>query len=234
MLSRNDEVAISLYGCFAARKMLEAGCTALLSAVDPLRLLVLREFQLKGRYELGERHPASIDWRADIISSKQPTWSEATAPDKFIRALLGGHVGEVAWSHAISQLSMIDPEIPTRSSWIEEITSQYEARCAAAQRDENGELSDPSAPSLAILSSFRQGAQQLFSTLSKGVHLEFIVDQTALFDIPTVTETMKRAAKTITQLAFISHMIDCRSSNLDLAHATDLLVQIDRDVNGHA
>ncbi len=232
MLAAGDETAISLYGCFATRKMLEAGCTALLSSIDPLRLLVLREFQVKGVYELGERHPASIDWRNDIVSGDGAQWNKAVPPDKFVRALLGGHVGEVAWTHAIALLPTLSPEVVARASWIEDLVSTFESRVANRAERETDAQGSAEAAALGILSSLRQAAQQLFSALSKGVHLEFIVSQTALFDIPTVTETMRNATKTLAQLAFLSHLIDCRSGSMEMLAAADLVATIEGEMNG--
>ncbi|MGB9107285.1 MAG: hypothetical protein WCC39_01225, partial [Telluria sp.] len=127
-------MTVSLYGCFAARKLLEAGCVAVLSRLDPARLLILREFQLRGRYALDERHPASIDWASDIISEKKAGWIEGISPDRFIRSLLGGHLAEVTWVPAIESLSKLSSQqVPLGdSAWINELLEQYEQRKLSA------------------------------------------------------------------------------------------------------
>jgi len=222
---------ISLYGCFAARKMLEAGCFALLSRIDPTRLLILREFQIRGRYELDDRHSASLDWQNDVVSEKKAGWNDPLPADKFMRSLLGGHMAEVTWLAAVDALvNKPYAELAfERSKWISEIIGQYESR-----RVDPGKEQVPLHAELGVLAGFRTLARQTFSTLSKGVHLEFVVDQQTLFDAPTILQTMKSATKVLTQMAFVSHFIDCAFSQLPLADSIEFAIAIEKEIEGDA
>lgn len=226
MLASSDQASLGLYGCFAARRMLEAGCIGILSTIDPARLLVLREFQLRSDYALGERHPAAIDWRTDVVSERAAKWADGVAPDKFIRSLLGGHVAEIMWSHAIGRLENLDRGIASSSFWIEELTAQLADRRANLPQDANANAAE-----LAVLASFRTVAQQTFSALSKGVHLEFIVEQSRLFDPATIVETIGRAIKTLAQISFVSNLMDCAHRNIDIARAAALVKEIEDRIN---
>lgn len=234
-----DEAVTLLYGCFAARKLLEAGCVSVLCRLDPARLLILREFQIRGRYALDERHAASIDWKTDIASEKKAGWTDATSPDKFIRSLLGGHLAEVTWVHAIQSLAALSDRVPdlSQSRWIDELVSQYEERRSADAGAGGAEPTTQEASrgpgvsaELGILASFRTTAQQAFSTLSKGVHLEFVVDQDAIFDVVTIRQSMRQAVKVLTQLAFVSHLTDCAFSALQPERALTLATEIEAEI----
>jgi len=240
MLREQDASQAGLFGCFAARKMLESACVALLSHLDPARLLILREYQLKGDYDLKGRQPASIDWRSDVVAEKKLNWGESVGPDKFIRALLGGHLAEVAWIHAIDQLPTLPSVVSAESKWIQEIVGQFEQRSAelteAAAR-QNGKREDstapaptPITPSHGMLSAFRMNAQGIFSTLSKGVHLEFVIEPSAIFDHATILESVQSGFKLVTQLAFIFHLMDCTNANIDLSRAAALVLEIEHQV----
>jgi hypothetical protein len=234
-----EETMTLLYGCFAARKLLEAGCVSVLCRMDPARLLILREFQIRGRYALDERHAASIDWKADVVSEKKPGWTEGTSPEKFVRSLLGGHLGEVTWVPAIQNLTLLSNQIPdlSRSKWIHELVSQYEARLSA-KRGAVGVVPTEQEPvggsggsaELGVLASFRTAAQNSFSTLSKGVHLEFVVDQDAVFDVVTIRQSMLQAVKVLTQIAFASHLTDSAFTSLSLERAFSLVTEIEAEV----
>ena len=238
MATTANEDTIRLYGCFAARKLLEAGCVSVLCRVDPGRLLILREFQLKGDYPLGERHSASIDWKADVVSDKKAVWTDTISPDKFIRSLLGGHLAEVTWVHAIQNLASLVDRIPnlSESRWINELVNQYEVRRSATPKRAGDAEADgsPVQAELGVLAGFRTTAQHSFSTLSKGVHLEFVVDQDALFDLVTVRQSMLRAIKILTQLAFTSHLIDSAFVTLNPTSAFDLAVSIEAEIERDA
>ena len=231
---------ISLYGCFAARKLLEAGCFALIARLDPARLLILREFQLRGRYALDERHSASLDWAVDVISEKKPGWNDAVSADKFLRSLLGGHMAEVTWAPAIERLanSASSGDLD-RSVWVTEFLGQYDERRNVAGganvdaiRSENSTLAHFQAE-LAVLATFRTVAKQTFSTLSKGVHLEFVVEQHTVFDVPTILASMRQALKVTSQMAFVSHFMESALSILNQERAIDLIETIERKVEGN-
>lgn len=229
-----DKSALSLYGCFTARKLLEAGCVALLSQIDPSRLLILREFQMKGDYGLSERHPAAIDWKVDVISEKKTGWKDAIGPDKFVRSLLGGHLAEIAWLDAISKIDTLPAGDSDKSSWIQKLVTEYSARIEQATEEavDGADLSArTSHANQATLSGFRSNVKSLFSLLSKGVHLEFIIDSRTLFDIPTVTENMRKSIKILTQLSFISHLMDCTNAPMEIAEAAALVLEVEQALN---
>jgi len=239
-----DPDQVSLFGSFAARKLLEAGCVAVLCRMDPTRLLVLREFQIRGKYALAERHPASIDWRGDVLSEKKAGWTDTVSPDKFIRSLLGGHMAEVMWVDAIAALAQISETDPAlaESKWIDELIGYYddsrqkrEQQAAEAPPQDGaggGQDKKPADPraELGLLSILRTQAETTFSTLSKGVHVEFVVDRETIFDNGTILEQMRLATKLLTQIAFVSHLNDCNFNAMSPADALKLVLQIEGEI----
>lgn len=269
LLSEGRASDAALYGCFAARKMLESSCVALLSHLDPARLLILREYQLRSKYDLAVRDPASIDWRKDVLSEEEPNWAKSVSSDKFVRGLLGGHLADVAWTHAIERLSVLPESIKNPARWVSELIEQFEDRKKKKQDEMDqadkkkaatvpplketagdSEIKDGSAQSQSrskprvlltptieemvsrsMLTSFRSVAEGLFSTLSKGVHLEFVIEQAKLFDEQTVVFNIKKSIKFVTQLAFIFHMMDAVNTGITPEQANDFVSQIEEMVD---
>jgi len=241
----SDEDKVT-YGCFIARKLLESASSAILARMDPSRFLILQEYQQRAGagYKAHERHPASIAWSGDIIPDKasNAVWSTESTPDKFVRALLGGHLAEVAWPKAIERFALDQSEKP-RGLWFEELSSIYEAKSQQADakptdepRVEEGASPlarpNPSATSSVsvgalVLGVLRARTQDNYSALSKGVHLEFVVDETVVLDPATVVEHMLTAVKIVALLGYLSNYMDSVFTCIDRQIAAELLLNVE-------
>lgn len=236
----------TMYGSFVARKLLESASSAILARMDPARFLILQEYQQRAGagYRAHERHPASIAWSGDIIPEKSnnTVWSNESAPDKFVRSLLGGHLAEVTWPKAIERFAQ-DAFDSSKSLWIEEISNTYEEKRQQAEAklanepiapDDSDSLDKRNRPANSIsnvgtmvLDVFRNRAQGNYSALSKGVHLEFVVDETVVLDPATVVEHMLNAVKLVSQLGFLSNYMDSVYSKIEPNAAVELLHNIE-------
>lgn len=236
----------STYGSFVARKLLESASSAILARMDPSRFLILQEYQKRAgaSYKAHERHPASIAWSGDIIPDKLPNgaWSTESAPDKFVRALLGGHLAEVAWPHAIQRFSQ-DESDRSQGLWIEELSNIYEEKRKKTETGFVGERKAPEGPvqlekqnavvsssatvSTLVLDVLRARAQDNYSALSKGVHLEFVVDETVVLDPATVVEHMLTAIKLVSLLGYLSNYMDSIFTKIEPETAAKLLHNVE-------
>lgn len=231
----------TMYGSFVARKLLESASCAILARMDPPRFLILQEYQQRAgsNYKAHERHPASIQWSGDIIPERaaNAVWSNESAPDKFVRALLGGHLAEVAWPMAIDLFAR-DTVDKSKSQWIEEVSRTYEGKLQQAdaksshesdvsRESENSAKSQSSSVGTLVLDVFRNRFQENFSALSKGVHLEFVVDETVVLDPETVVVHMLAAIKLVSQLGFLSSYMDSVFTKTESNDAFELILNVE-------
>jgi len=231
----------TMYGSFVARKLLESAACAILARMDPPRFLILQEYQQRAgsNYKAHERHPASIQWCGDIIPEKAANtlWSNELAPDKFIRALLGGHLAEATWPMAIDLFAR-DTVDKSKSQWVEEVSRTYEGKLQQANaksahvfgisRESDSSAKSPSSSvGTLVLDVFRNRFQDNFSELSKGVHLEFVVDETVVLDPETVVEHMLAAVKLVSQLGFLSSYLDSLFAKSESNDAFELILNVE-------
>ena len=89
---------ISFYGPFLGRSILEVGATALISRLDPLRVLILQEKQKQPNFEVGKPNKSSIQWRGDVLSASRTSdlWVDKALQNP-TRALLGEYYTELVW-----------------------------------------------------------------------------------------------------------------------------------------
>lgn len=239
----SDEDKVT-YGCFIARKLLESASSAILARIDPSRFLILQEYQQRAGagYKAHERHPAAIAWSGDIIPDKASNnvWTTESSPDKFVRSLLGGHLAEVVWPKAIERFALDQSERPT-GFWLEELSNIYERKCqqddhqsASGQGAEEADPT-PKSPSTQarvsigaqVLGVLRSRTQDNYSALSKGVHLEFVVDETVVLDPATVVVQMLTAVKTVALLGYLSNYMDSVFTCIDQRKAAELLLNVE-------
>lgn len=232
---------LSMIGSYVARKLLEASCSAILARIDPVRFLVLYEYQLRagGDYKLHERHPSSVSWFGDVIPEKSSNtpWANEATPDKFVRALLGGHLAETVWPKAIFEC-LKDDAITTESVWIEEVRELQERKRIESEKvkpqttgqppSDAGEISARWKIESGVLAVLRGRAQDLFSSLSKGVHLEFVVDERAILDAATMIEQIKKTARLITQMGYLASKADSAFTTLSPTNANSHVINIEQ------
>lgn len=191
LLRDGSESDKSIYGCFLARKFLEASFSSLLMKIDPVRFLVLRDFQSMENYSADTRHNISIEWSTDFAPKQVVKVDEDVAPEKLVRALLKGHLATTVWGPAIKK---IDAFYSANGSpeFVQKIIRDW-------YRPDAGGLKSVGD----ILEIYRGRSQRLFSTLSKGVHLEFVVKESSVMDADTIDESIIKTVELVSDVSFI-------------------------------
>jgi hypothetical protein len=158
-------------GPFFARVLLENSCAALVGRLDTFRILYLSEFQGQPEYEHGRRAKSAFSWFGDVIPSdekKGELWSVEHDLSKISRALFSKHIDHVCWQPAVE--SMLD--------YVSSSGSNPLLKEVMSLNSEN------------YVRKVRGQGQQLYSTLSKGVHWEFF-NSALLFDEATVKNAIR-------------------------------------------
>jgi hypothetical protein len=179
----NAKLPASAVFPFLARKFLELSLTGLLTRIDPLRVISARKNQLDTSYEPGRQNASSVAWTGDILPSDRPpasAWDSQILKKGLERSLLGWHVGEVAIAHGLRWLS--DAE-NSSSDWLRELSGQEKP-----------------------FDWIRGRLTQLYSTLSKGVHAEYLLDDRTAFDQASIQQHMRDCYMLVLLLATATHI----------------------------
>jgi hypothetical protein len=185
-LSGQDDRRIAAFGPFLGRSLLEIAATALIGRLDPMRVFVVRRVQQHPSYDAGEVWKSAIRWQGDVVSEKvaQP-WDPRQEYKGMTKALLGDYYNELFWKPAITRV--LDLELPDEpGAWLAELKTTSAETFVARKRTE---------------------ITHLYTTLSKGVHHEFVMPPGALYDRNTVADLTQRAVHVLADLAFVSHFI---------------------------
>ncbi len=169
-LLESSEQHISLYGPFIGRSILELGCTAIIGRLDPFRVLVLREFQRQSDYNISMRNKISIQWQGDVVANQKTSnlWSDKNMTE-IKRTLVGDYYDHIFWRNAIDKL-------------IDNVPSSEGGEWFGQMRGIGGR---------GFCSSARDKIQTCYSSLSKGLHHEFVIPPESLFDRSTVTDLIR-------------------------------------------
>lgn len=191
---------------FLLRKFLELSTTAVLSRSDPLRVLAARKNQLHSSYELGRPNSSSISWTGDIFPKEKlaagDAWDAAKLKNGPDRSLLGLHFGEAAISPGLVWLADQDTG---DSKWITEL---------ARHKDPLGWL--------------RSGLAMLYSTLSKGVHAEHLLDNRMAFDIVTIMQHQHDVYMLTSILGAASHASPLFVRSIQRENAMKILIELEQ------
>jgi hypothetical protein len=188
VIDLEDDI-LAILGPMVGRSLLEQAFTALVARIDPWRILVSRQVQLQSSDEIRAVYRSSIRWQGDIMgpkpASEKALWSPETSLDKMSRSLLGDYCDHLLWRKAFAAL--LDETEPERGgAWMQDLRTLTPARFMARTRTEAG---------------------RLFSSLSKGVHSEFVIPQTRLADRDTVLDLLGDVLRIAAELALVSHAI---------------------------
>jgi hypothetical protein len=198
------------FGPFCARVILENGCAALVGRIDAFRMLYLSEFQAQSDYEPGRRAKSAFSWTGDVIPNDkalQQLWSIDHDIPKLSRALFSQHSDHMYWKPAFESL-------------LDFISSQ----------DLPPELSDIVAIDPNKYTESVKGlGQQLYSTLSKGVHWEFFTSS-IMFDEATVKTVIRDSCLLVANVGLTSHFIPTAYSRLSPADAVSAYVAFRRTI----
>lgn len=189
---KGDAKDISTFGAYCGRTLLEASCIALIGRVTPYRLLLLKRYQEQPNYQLGVRHKISIEWKGDILPKEnKKDWAKADE-NSLTAPLLSEYRGEIFWIPAFEAL-LNDMEVYDGAVMIDLKRIPIESICQ----------------------NLRKEAEELYSSLSKGIHQEFIIPGINSFDNVTVQSLLQRTIDLVTKLALISHYIPTVVSSIN-------------------
>lgn len=194
---------------FYGRNVLESSLTVLLGRIDPFRLILVYKVQSDSSYELGKRAQSAVEWTGDIIAKEQirnNMWSCEKKKDNFDRALLGDYVGEIIWKPAFRLLNDYIVRMGYDSNWLMEIL--------AVNEDSNFERA-------------KYTAQRLFSSFSKGVHSECLIDIATVLDNVTLKSLIKDMYKLCATLALASHFVDFSTTRIDKNRALSIFLNVE-------
>jgi hypothetical protein len=191
-LAQQEPRRISTLGPFLGRSLLELSATALIGRLDPLRLLVVRRIQAQPKYDTAIPWKASIRWQGDVVADKRAPnlWGEALEYKEMTRALLGEYNDHLVWQPATQQMLGFVQE---RGAWLAEIAAIDANSFVPRKRDE---------------------IARLYSSLSKGIHHEFVMPPGALYDRNTIVDLVQRTVHAIADLGLVSHFIAHASFSL--------------------
>jgi hypothetical protein len=199
---------IALFGPFLGRSVVELTYTALVGRLDPFRLLALREIQMEqtagDAAALGERCMAAIQWSGDIRPMKdgenQELWSPSKPMDKIHRSLFGKHYEQIYW-------------IPAFTTLIDSLTDEQQG----AWFDELRKITPES-----FTPRFRADSDRTYSSLSKGIHHEFVIPPEKFYSPETVFELLKDALRVSASSALVCHAIPTCQYAIPLNEAMSL------------
>lgn len=207
---KNDK-DLSAFGPYCGRSILETACTILIGRIDPYRLLLIKRYQERQEYDISVRHKISVQWFGDIIASEKPPAWEKLSGKNIPRALLTDeYTGEIYWKQAIGDL-LNDTRDEDRSAWLNELRQK-------PQHIEN------------ISPYLREEADRLYSSLSKGIHQEFVVPISAGYDSQSIKILLKDTIALVTKLALISHYIPISLGKANKAELLGDLIKIEERV----
>jgi hypothetical protein len=175
-----------VFGPFCARVLLETSLTALVGRIDPFRMLYLTEAQQSADYEHGRRFRSGFGWMGDVIPEKEQAdlWHQESDFSKISRALFSRHTDHLIWKPAIN--SMLD----------------FVATKSADASSTDLLKVDPESHILKM----KGRAGQLYSTVSKAVHWEFL-SAPAVIDTLTVKASIRDVLLLVGELGFMSHFV---------------------------
>ena len=202
-LPSEDEETITMHGPFYARTLLENVCIALIGRLDPFHLLFIQNVQKHGELNLGRQSSASIRWSGDVIDKKAAPdnlWKVEKDFNNIERGLFGGYYGEIFWRSAFENILDFQVASDERDFLLEYRDIEPE-KFTARVRDE---------------------ALSLYSALSKGIHVEFVIKMDTIYDKKTVLHLVKRTLALCSILALVSHAIGSAIFPMDLEQATQL------------
>ena len=205
-LAEQEDERVAMFGPFLGRSLLELSATALIGRLDPLRLLVVRQVQTQADYNIGVPWKASIRWQGDVLTAKAMTnlWGEAMEYEKVSKALLGEYYDHLIWRPAAQRMLSV---VQGGGTWLAELASIDADAFVSRKRYEIG---------------------QLYSSLSKGIHHEFVAPpRLGLYDRNTVRSLILRTVRLIADLGLVSHFIGHAASSLESAEAMDAFNRIE-------
>lgn len=193
-LNRPFDEEAQMFSAFVARAILENGVAAILGRIDPFRLLYLRNYQSAPSFEYGRTVKTGFRWQGDVLSiEKAPAdlWSPDHDLSKVSRALLSDYSDELFWRPAIA-LSL--DALASSGTPVPDHISSLDV--------EN------------VIPSFRTRFAGLYSTLSKGVHWEFFIDQIVM-DEATLKDSLRDTFLYLASIGLFTNFVPTAHAKID-------------------
>ncbi|MCI8795793.1 MAG: hypothetical protein HFG89_02915 [Dorea sp.] len=196
---------------FWGRNVLESSLTCLLGRLDPFRLITVFKVQSDTSYDLGKRAQSAVEWSSDILARNRDRnlWSFEKRKESFDRALLGDYVGEIVWKPGFRSLSDYIENRNIDSEWLNEILSESE--------DANFEKG-------------KSMAGRMFSSFSKGVHSECLVDIHSILDLVTLHSLIEDTYKLCSTFGLVSHFVGFMTPIIEKERAINSFLSVERMV----
>lgn len=194
---------------FYCRNILESSLTAILGRIDPFRLIMVYKVQADSSYDLGKRAQIAVEWTGDIVAKNNPEqklWQFDKKKESFDRALLSNHIGDIIWKPAFRKLGDYIADNGYQSAWLDEIASYDEYHNFARAKAD---------------------AMRLFSSFSKGVHSECLIDISLILDDLTLKNLIKDLYKLCATLALTSHFVDFLATKIEIEGAISIFLAIE-------
>lgn len=209
---------ITYIGPFCGRALLETSLTAVLARIDPFRVFLVHGFQTNESYKLHRRNSAAINWASDIFVDDEKVCSKDddglfgpnVKLEKLSRALFSPYVDKIYWESAAQKFIDLwsGKNVPPL---VEEIA--------------RGEPSK-------FIPIMKTMSSRLYSSLSKGVHIEFVIPMESKFDAQTIIDNLDDIIKVIIGLSSVSHFIETSQLSLSAPEVESIVGQIQERVYG--
>lgn len=194
---------------FYARSIMEAACTALVARMDPFRILITYKVQSSSEYDITKRSNAAIQWTGDIVAASKPKtnlWSPENKLVDYDRALFSNYNGELFWKPAFLKAMDFIQAQGNSSDWLNQFKNM----------DENE-----------FFERTKTDISKLYSSFSKGIHYEFLVNVDSIFDTTTMQSIVNKMFQIFAEISMVSHFIGLMSGSMEYISCINNFIQIE-------
>lgn len=203
--------SLEVYGAYQSRLVLEVAATAVIGRLDPFRLLVLAEVQKAPSHEIGKPNSSSIRWQGDVFGDGKVDWNQDRKLESFSRALLGDCWERFAWQHALETFIDNSAVVREKTEWMAKICG-YEPH--------------------QLVPVMRTHLARLYSSLSKGIHLEFVSPPQDKFDEQTLSVAIEDVIFWSVTMLTLSNFVDHAAYKLPSEKTFTLLTEAEKAQKG--
>jgi len=182
--SKEDE-KLTLYGPYLGRSLMELCLTALLARLDPFRILVMKGKQTQPGYELKKPHVSAIRWQGDVVDDAvNDLWAEKALKNPS-RAILGPYQVKLVLVDSAQRI-LDEGNEQEIGEWYSELI----------KTDATG-----------LVEKIKSKINNLYSSLSKGIHHELLVPIESILDRDTVLNFLNEVLFVISTLGLIVSLV---------------------------
>ncbi|WP_409268701.1 hypothetical protein [Massilia sp. BHUDP2] len=178
-----------------ARVVFEQSLAILLGRLDPIRFVALIRGAESSDFSLGQRNNSSFNWTKDVLPDVKPPnsgWWSQDSLKQIHRTLLHGQMADYLFesTHALLIPDLTDwtTDYATLPNWITELLT-----IEAGDR---------------VLGRLRKHATEAYSSLSKGIHFEFLKGSSTSLTKETVESSISDCITVIGTCALYTQFCD--------------------------